>query len=36
MGVITKEVTVKWNNMNRELFMSKGYEYTGYRDDVTV
>lgn len=36
MGVITKEVTVKWNNMNMDWFKLKGYEYTGYRDDVTV
>ena len=36
MAIITKEVTTKWNNMNKELFLAKGYEFTGYRDDVIV
>ena len=36
MGIITKEVVTKWNNMNKEVFISKGYEYTGYRTEVIV
>ena len=36
MGIITKEVITKWNNMNKEVFVSKGYEYTGYRNEVIV
>ena len=36
MGIITKEVKTKWNNMNKSWLMSKGYNYTSYRDEVIV
>lgn len=36
MGILTKEIKTKWNNMNKEHLISKGYIYTGYRDDVIV
>ena len=36
MAIVTKEVITKWNNMNKELFLTKGYDFTGYRDDVIV
>lgn len=36
MAIITKEVTTKWNNMNKDLLVSKGYKYTKYRDEVVV
>ena len=36
MGILTKEVKTKWNNINKEHLISKGYIYTGYRDDIVV
>ena len=36
MGIVTKEVKTKWNNMNKSWLMSKGYNYTYMGDSVEV
>ena len=34
--LLTNTVETKWNNCNKDWFISKGYNYTGYRDSLIV
>ena len=36
MGLITKEVEVKWNKMNKKWYESKGYIFTRYSDKFMI
>ena len=36
MGLITKEVILKWNKLNRKWYELKGYTFTKYKDEFVV